>query len=57
MRSFNVEMIGSPAPTVASFKNFAPLSKLAARICSYRDSSEENAFLLGVMTLTPTFRN
>lgn len=54
--SFSVEMTGSPAPTVASFKNRAPLALLALKILSYRDRSPEYAFLLGVITLIPFSR-
>ena len=53
--SLSGAITGKPAPTVASFKNLAPLSWLALKIFAKSSASPENAFLLGVMTLIPAF--
>lgn len=56
-RSFKVCTTGRPAPTVDSFSHRAPLSRLVFKISSYSCWLPENAFLFGVTTCTPRFKN
>lgn len=56
-KSFSIQMRENILLAVASFKKWAPIWRLAARICSYSASLDKNAFLLNEATCTPAPRN
>lgn len=57
IRSLSVEITGKPAPTDDSWKTFAPDVSAAEKMAFHKAYGPENAFLLGVIILTPRLRN
>ncbi|CAD6503558.1 BgTH12-03218 [Blumeria graminis f. sp. triticale] len=57
IRSFKVEITGSPAPTELSWNIRAPDFVAAVNMSCHRCNDPENAFLFGVTILIPLARN